>query len=342
MAFLKSSHHPFVLVFLLTCLITYACLKIITHNTSTSTVRRHVVVAQPPFIDTSTSISSLPDELVRIGREMWDDEVFGSVLRKLDVMRLSVTNERSVLVAYARDDKVMSLRLRKEVGPSKDEYGIVHAVTETDGVIVDVGANVGVTSITAAKCHPNLQVISFEPVPTTYFLLYYNLLLNNIPILRPDEIRLGGRPGVLPVHAALAGRDQEKVVRWSMQASNMAVVNSMENENNDNDRLGESFLRSNVRSVSLESYLKSHGRVDTCVRLLKMDCEGCEFEAIPAMGSFITDRSRVRRFSAEVHQSLRSLEQVTYASKPPPEMLRRTDEILIERGCNPLDTIVRC
>ena len=98
-------------------------------------------------------------------------------------MRLSVTNDRSILIAFAKDDKMMSYRLRKEVGPSKDEYGIVNSITETDGVIVDVGANVGVTTITAATCHPTLQIVSFEPVPTTYFLLSFKNLESTKPIL---------------------------------------------------------------------------------------------------------------------------------------------------------------
>lgn len=118
----------------------------------------------------------------------------------------------------------------------------------------------------------------------------------------------------------------------------MAVVNSLQ----EPDRLGNSFLRSNVKSVSLERFLSLHGGVDKCVRLLKMDCEGCEFETLPFMASFIMDRKRVRRFSAEVHQALRSVEELTYASKPTPELLRETDKILISRGCNPMDTIVHC
>ena len=345
MTLLKSSYNPIVLLFLLTCLITYTCMEIYTyHKSSPSSLRREhkrSEIPQPPFIDTYKSLQSLPDDLLRVGRQVFhnNDEAFGTFLQKLDVMRLSVTNDRSILIAFAKDDQMMSYRLRKEVGPSKDEYGIVNSITETDGVIVDVGANVGVTTITAAKIHPTLQIVSFEPVPTTYFLLYYNILLNEIPILNPNQLKLGGRAGVLPIHAALAGRDSEsKVVRWSVQASNMAVVNSLQ----ESDRLGKSFLRSIVRSISLEKYLSSHGGVDKCVRLLKMDCEGCEFETIPMMASFIRDRKRVRRFSAEVHQSLRSVEEVTYASKPTPEMLRQTDEVLIDRGCNPMNTIVHC
>lgn len=263
---------------------------------------------------------------------------FGNFLDSIDVMRVRITSTKSILIAFSREDSMMIKRLRAEVGPTLDEYGIISSVQEKDGVIVDVGANVGVTSITAATFHPTLQTISFEPVPTTFFLLYYNLLLNEIPILSSHELRLGGRPGVLPVHAALSGSSEAKVIRWSVQASNMAVVDRP----SDSDRLDNSFLASLVHSVSLESFLNIHGGVDACVRLLKMDCEGCEFETIPAMPSFISDQRRVRRFSAEIHQSLRSREEFTYASKPSPEQLRRTDEILLRRGCDPMKTIVHC
>merc|ERR1719160_359427 len=96
-------------------------------------------------------------------------------------------------------------------------------------------------------------------------------------------------------------------------------------------RLG--WLKAKVQSVKIPGYVAAHKAFP--VRLLKMDCEGCEFEAIPAMSGFLDDKTKVEQFTAEIHYQVmnRTLDAVRAAARPSKEALDATKEMLRKRGC---------
>merc|ERR1719401_1278993 len=56
------------------------------------------------------------------------------------------------------------------------------------GLAVDVGGNIGDTSMLALAFNPRLQLMTFEASPPTYVLLKWNLLENNIPEITESDI----------------------------------------------------------------------------------------------------------------------------------------------------------
>lgn len=66
------------------------------------------------------------------------------------------------------------------------------------GIAVDVGGNIGDTSLLAMARNNQLQLMSFEASPETYVFLKWNILVNHIPEITENDIISGsGKPGIL-------------------------------------------------------------------------------------------------------------------------------------------------
>ena len=87
-------------------------------------------------------------------------------------------------------------------------------------------------------------------------------------------------------------------------------------------------------SAPVKRYLPSKLIGDKTVQILKIDCEGCEFAAVPAMEDLVLDREKVLSLQGEWHLSLLNPGEQTYAAKPSTIIAEKTKEILIKRGCN--------
>ena len=86
------------------------------------------------------------------------------------------------------------------------------------GVVVDIGCNIGDFSISAWKQNPRLHILCLEPMPVTYAFLIWNLLANGVPHLAPNAFGVAGAAGgVLPLRAAVTadGRYYAQIAnRW--------------------------------------------------------------------------------------------------------------------------------
>lgn len=145
-----------------------------------------------------------------------------------------------------------------------------------DGVIVDVGANIGAFVLDAAIRYPTARIHAYEPDPETCRMLRQNVTAN-------------GLDGVVTVWneavAAAAGR----LTLWRGDAS---VVSS-------------AYLSASHRgqpcvvdTVAMRTVIeRAGGRVS----LLKIDAEGAEADILEAAGS---DLDRVDRMVGEFHESL--------------------------------------
>ena len=90
------------------------------------------------------------------------------------------------------------------------------------------------------------------------------------------------------------------------------------------------------------------------IKLLKIDCEGCEFDVIPAMGhDLFCDRSQVFAVRGELHVSLLppprrggggagAVTTTTIAARPAPDAVRATLDLLRLRGCSVDRWHLRC
>merc|ERR1719487_2476049 len=140
--------------------------------------------------------------------------------------------------------------------------------------VVDMGGNYGVVTIAAFKKYPRMvRAIVVEPVPSTYFLLRWNMYLNNVTVFDEAEfLTMGHQPGVAVLHKGVSGVHETVLRICSPPWSTMNAYASL-----DTARckcLDEITPCHEVQSISSDHMLNMFGAED--ITLLKMDCEGCE------------------------------------------------------------------
>jgi FkbM family methyltransferase len=154
----------------------------------------------------------------------------------------------------------------------KDEYDIT--LSEEPSVVIDAGANVGMSAIYFSNRYPNAKVIAIEPEPSNFSMLKSNAEL--YPRIIPVNAALWNRDGVVSLKDGESGS-------WGMRVSEPV-------------RSSDAF----VRSVTVPTLLREYG-IDK-VDLLKIDIEGAECEALENAPVWI---DRVRVVCAELHDRLR-------------------------------------
>jgi FkbM family methyltransferase len=130
----------------------------------------------------------------------------------------------------------------------------------TDWLIVDIGAYIGDTPLYYAK--RGALVVAVEPLPSNYEVMLWNLELNSDLKHR-----------VVPVNAAISGRDGFVEFSYSTPMDGSASI------------YGGGRFKVRVRSMRLSTLIREITGMGLDlgkfrVRVLKMDCKGCEYDVI--------------------------------------------------------------
>ena len=131
----------------------------------------------------------------------------------------------------------------------------------SEGVCIDVGANLGLYSIALSRRHPGLTVYSLEPVPETFRFLETNVSRN--------------APGCTCLQLACGASDETarmQFVEHFAAGSHFTVDDSLANVENTGDSVVEVAVRS-LDSLAEELGLQ---RLD----VLKIDVEGFELDVL--------------------------------------------------------------
>jgi FkbM family methyltransferase len=218
-------------------------------------------------------------------------EANDTVVRRMEVA--GITLEIADLAGSVAAEAV-----RDEVGVGAYDFSDIPF--EPGDVVIDIGAHVGIVSTWLARAHPGVRVLAFEPVPDLFRLLVGNLARN----------------GVGNVEAAnLAVTADGRAVDMVLHGSNTGGATS---------QLGlevTDHRHYTVPSTTLDRIFDEHG-IDRC-RLLKIDCEGSEYEVL------LTSRrlGRVEHLRGEFHEN-RHLRAQGYSM----EALRRYCERYVDAG----------
>jgi FkbM family methyltransferase len=134
--------------------------------------------------------------------------------------------------------------LRKDYGEIRDH-----------SVVIDVGANIGVFSVYAAATSAHTMVYAYEPIPKNFDTLLYNRKLNSL------EER------IVPFACGIAGARGKHTFYFADYNTGHTLFPS---------RKGEYGIE--IECIRLQDVFDENG-IGIC-HLLKMDCEGAEFESL--------------------------------------------------------------
>jgi FkbM family methyltransferase len=151
-----------------------------------------------------------------------------------------------------------------------DEYGF--RLHPNASVIIDVGANCGMSAVYFSQQYPDAKIIAIEPEPNNFDVLSKNAKLFT---------------RIAPVHAGLWNRDGFiSVPRWTGWGTSVR------------DPSGPSDIL--VPSLTLNTLLAQYGIEE--IDLLKIDAEGAECEIFEDFSTWI---DRVKVVCAELHDRFR-------------------------------------
>lgn len=142
-----------------------------------------------------------------------------------------------------------------------------HVPDMTQGVIIDVGANVGNYSKNLRKSNQNIQIFSFEPHPVTY-----KKLLENMEGLKVRAFNLG------------VGSTQGKLKLYDYADNDGSSHASMYRDVIEKTHHSQAIAHE-VEIISLDAFVISE-KIDR-VGLLKIDTEGHELEVLKGFQQFI-------------------------------------------------------
>ncbi len=138
-----------------------------------------------------------------------------------------------------------------------------------DAVVVDVGASAGDFAIQVAALCPRGRVFAIEPVSENARMIEVNRALNKLSNIEVLPVALGADEGEMAIH--LAGSQSSAYFNFERPAERVPVI-------------------------SLPRLM--HDRGIEGIDLLKLDCEGAEWDILPACKSVLT---RIDQICMEFH-----------------------------------------
>ncbi len=156
-------------------------------------------------------------------------------------------------------------------------YGLDAIEFRPGDVVIDIGAHVGLVSLYLAKRHPYVRIHAFEPHPLNYENCVDNLRLNDVANVRP-------------VRRAVTGDGRTLTLRGlSRNTGGATAVFEMTG----------AVASGPVESMTLDDIFDDVLAPGERCRLLKIDCEGLEYEILPHARAL----DRVDYLVGEFHES---------------------------------------
>ncbi len=138
----------------------------------------------------------------------------------------------------------------------KGTLDIIQSMLQKGDVFVDVGANIGLMSILAAKSVGDTgKVISFEPNPKTRDVLEQNIAVNTISNIQVSKFAIGNKIEETKIYD-----------RWDSNRGSASLIKP--------DYETDSYT---INTITLNDFFKTN---KTKIRMIKLDIEGYELEAL--------------------------------------------------------------
>lgn len=165
--------------------------------------------------------------------------------------------------------------LFKEVFVS-EEYDFVPKTKQP--LIIDCGANIGMSVIYFKHKFPNCKILAFEPNPDSYNLLERNVRVNHLKNVEIHNVGLFDKALEIPFYIG------------NRRAS---LTGSIRKERGKGKTI-------NIKAEKLSNYIKHFESID----LIKMDVEGAEFHIVEDLVTSST-LNKVKEYIIEYHHNLK-------------------------------------
>ena len=162
-----------------------------------------------------------------------------------------------------------------EIFIEKEYRCVEELIKNARDFVIDVGAHKGLFSSYVRALNEAVPVLAFEPDEKNFSYLKKNLAKNHINGVRAKSL-------------AVAGQSGRRKFSLSADSHNHSLV----------EDFGEAVGEKMVECTTLEEVFRKNG-VEKC-SLLKIDCEGAEFEILEVLGAEIF--RKVQAFYVEYHQ----------------------------------------
>lgn len=198
-----------------------------------------------------------------------------------------------------------------EVTAATGFYRRAAARLRSGDLVLDVGANIGLSAMLFAETCPGVRVLAAEPVPATYECLEHNMS-EHVPEGTALRTALGAEPGVLPLtwypqapanSGFYADREQDdEATRTFLRNSGLddAAIELITAGLHRGERI-------EVPVTTVSALLATHGDAAE-VGLLKIDVERAELDVLRGIAD--ADWPRIRTVVAEVHDTDGRLDRV--------------------------------
>jgi FkbM family methyltransferase len=188
--------------------------------------------------------------------------------------RIRKDNQRYAMLARPTTTSAGDIFVLREVLVEETYKDALALVTARNIRLVDIGANLGSFTIWAHRVLGVREAFCFEPEPDSFRLLNCNLSLNDCPMAKTLACAVGGAA---------------RMIKISLDNSSPAGANIY----------GGGAASPEAKTVPVIAFEKWLREIEGGFDLLKMDCEGAEWEIIRQ-----TDARQFARFRvvvAEVH-----------------------------------------
>jgi FkbM family methyltransferase len=166
----------------------------------------------------------------------------------------------------------------------RNDYDLFRFVGAQNATFIDIGANHGVASVVLAKQNPKSMVYAFEPDPKVYQYLLKNIELNgltNLMAFNKAVCKRGIKTIDLMLNPNFSGGNttcsdlETHTTYWKKPATYVTVD-----------------------AICLDEFIEDY-RIDS-IELLKIDCEGAEFEILQNSPYF--KNNIVKNITGEFHE----------------------------------------
>jgi len=178
-------------------------------------------------------------------------------LSKIDKDYIDVKSSHGIKIRLYKDSKFSSFSLLNDFETAEKEF--VKLFLDKGDVFIDVGANIGLFTLIAARIIGNKgKIISIEPTKKTFERLKEHIELNRYKNIIPINLALSDKKGIAILKKDMTGYDA-----WNSLAK---------------PTKGNLIVSENVLTTTLDEIVKEY-QLDN-IKLIKIDVEGWE---IPVM-----------------------------------------------------------